>query len=322
MSFCYRRGALSRVARHLDQHLHDHHAASYYSLFRPTTYTSYTLTPFNNSPAEDLFRQFQPLNLNRFFRLWDNSWQEGEKENNNNRQQSNTQDNKENSAANSSSSTSNSNNTNSLQPQRHRHHLHRYRHPHSHHHPFDALANFWSPFGSFPAPSIVPSITLNLYSTPTSYQIQAELPGVKKDEIVISVEKGTLTIEAEKKEERGNKSNNVNNNSNIGNVKAGNAQMESNNPTSNDAPSSTSSSSSSLPSSSSSSSSSPSSASAENEVEDLYVESHYGKVTRSVSLPDDAAFDGLTAKYEDGVIKIEIPRKQIPKEEKKIVQLQ
>lgn len=39
-----------------------------------------------------------------------------------------------------------------------------------------------------------------------------------------------------------------------------------------------------------------------------HVESFYGRVERSVQLPEDAKVDELTAHYENGILKIEIPR--------------
>jgi len=53
-----------------------------------------------------------------------------------------------------------------------------------------------------------------------------------------------------------------------------------------------------------------------------YIESTYGHVERSFTLPDDAQLDKLAAKYEDGVIKITIPRAQQNKPEKQRIQLQ
>ena len=41
-----------------------------------------------------------------------------------------------------------------------------------------------------------------------------------------------------------------------------------------------------------------------------HVESFYGHISRSITLPDDCAADGMSAKYEDGVLKIVIPRLQ------------
>jgi len=327
MSFYSRHRALSRLARQLDHQLHDHHIASY-SLFRPTTYTNYTLSPFHISPVEDLFRPFQ----SSIFKFLDNEWdvreikqkknrKQTEAETENNKNQATTQERESGKVEGDKGELIGGNNQSTLQsthPHHQSHNLSRFPLSRYNRHPFDSP--FFSSF-PFPYSSIVPSITLNLYSTPSNYQIKAELPGVKKEEIVISVEKGILTIEAERKEEKGDKQriSQENNNKDNSSTDINDAKEKASSTSEN----LSSSSSSSL--SSNSSSESPLNAVSPNgdePVEDIYVESHYGKVTRSVSLPDDASFDGLTAKYENGVIKIEIPRKQIPKEKKTIVQLQ
>jgi len=53
-----------------------------------------------------------------------------------------------------------------------------------------------------------------------------------------------------------------------------------------------------------------------------YIESVYGQVQRSFTLPEDVDASGLTAKYEDGVIKIHIPRTPQQKTQKQRISLQ
>jgi len=53
-----------------------------------------------------------------------------------------------------------------------------------------------------------------------------------------------------------------------------------------------------------------------------YIESVYGQVQRSFTLPEDVDAGGLTAKYEDGVIKIHIPRIPQQKTQKQRISLQ
>lgn len=310
---------LSRVMRQI-AHEHDNHVANYYNQYHPSSFS-----PF--SPAfDDLFfsRRGGSNVLNKFFRAIDSQFENPIYQHQ--QQQSNKKDKHREARDNANTSTVTSNNssqskaatvkgsnTGSVQ---------RYQNPFSPS-PFSSL---WSPFFSnFPSHfnPILPSITLNVYSTPTNYQIEAELPGVKKEEIVITVEKGTLTIEAERKEERDNRRKNVapSTNTSIPNAtqSTGNG-----NPMENNASDATATSA----AASNSSGSNGGSVEAKNwnenedEIEELHVESQYGKVSRSISLPDDAVFDNMTAKYENGVIKIEVPRKQLPKDEKKIVQLQ
>jgi hypothetical protein len=53
-----------------------------------------------------------------------------------------------------------------------------------------------------------------------------------------------------------------------------------------------------------------------------YIESTYGQIQRSFTLPEDVEPSGLTAKYEDGVIKIHIPRLQTKQSNKQTITLQ
>jgi len=53
-----------------------------------------------------------------------------------------------------------------------------------------------------------------------------------------------------------------------------------------------------------------------------YIESVYGQVQRSFTLPEDVDAGGLSAKYEDGVIKIHIPRIPQQKAQRQRISLQ
>jgi HSP20 family molecular chaperone IbpA len=148
-------------------------------------------------------------------------------------------------------------------------------------------------------------MTVDITSTPTSYSVHAAVPGLKKEDINITVDDGVLTIEAERKETRG-------------------GQKE---PTSSSTSSTQSAEEKTGEEKTAGTEGSPSStASPTTEVdEDVnyhHVESFYGRVTRSIQLPDDARVDELTAKYEDGVIKIEVPRKKEQRKEAKKIQIQ
>ena len=85
------------------------------------------------------------------------------------------------------------------------------------------------------------------------YYLEIDLPGVKKENIDISVNDGVLTISGERKLEKKEEKENY-----------------------------------------------------------VKIESFFGRFERSFKLPPDADLDNIEAKYEDGVLKIFIPKKQKP----------
>ena len=89
------------------------------------------------------------------------------------------------------------------------------------------------------------------------YYLEVDLPGVKKEDIEISVNEGVLTISGERKLEK-------------------------------------------------------------KEEKDNYtrIESFFGRFERAFKLPADADLDNIDAKYENGVLKIFIPRKSKPEGKK------
>ena len=89
------------------------------------------------------------------------------------------------------------------------------------------------------------------------YYLEVDLPGVKKEDIEISVNEGILTISGERKLEK-------------------------------------------------------------KEEKDNYtrIESFFGRFERAFKLPNDADLDNIDAKYENGVLKIFIPRKAKPEGKK------
>ena len=219
-----------------------------------------------------------------------------------------------------------------------RHSNRRHRH-HHHHHPLSLFSPFDSLFASspfFPASSYQPlEISVDLYSTPTAYQVNAAIPGVRKEDIKLTVEDGVLTIEAERREERGRP------------AKAASSTAA----TSTAAPAD--STAAAAPSEqktvevevkADSTTSQPAAANAatetkaqqdtqpqqqvdeqqqeEDDVAVHHVESYYGRVQRSLTLPDDVNVDGLTAKYEDGVLRIELPRLEEKRQQVKQINIQ
>ena len=89
------------------------------------------------------------------------------------------------------------------------------------------------------------------------YHLEIDLPGVKKENIEISVNDGILTISGERKLERKEEKENY-----------------------------------------------------------TRIESFFGRFERSFKLPADADADAIEAKYEDGVLKLYIPRRQKPEGKK------
>ena len=89
------------------------------------------------------------------------------------------------------------------------------------------------------------------------YYLEIDLPGVKKENIEISVNDGILTVAGERKLEKKEEKENY-----------------------------------------------------------TRIESFFGRFERSFKLPADADLDNIDAKYEDGVLKIFIPRKQKPEGKK------
>ena len=87
--------------------------------------------------------------------------------------------------------------------------------------------------------------------TSEGYFLEIDLPGVKKENIEISVNDGVLTISGERKLEKKEESENY-----------------------------------------------------------TRIESFFGRFERAFKLPADADLENIEAKYEDGVLKIFIPRKQ------------
>ena len=203
----------------------------------------------------------------------------------------------------------------------HRHHRHH--HGHYHHHPLSLFSPFdsllASPFIAQPSYQPQPlEISVDLYSTPSAYQVAAAIPGVRKEDIKLTVEDGVLTIEAERKEERGRPTNTttassssststpptatasdttvgtlqadgVDANTVVAETKAQQQQQE---------------------------------AEEEDDVSVHHVESYYGRVQRSLSLPEDVDVEGLTARYEDGVLRIELPRIEEKKQQAKQINIQ
>lgn len=102
------------------------------------------------------------------------------------------------------------------------------------------------------------SIKIEVKENGDNIVVQAEMPGVRKDDIDISIDRNVLTIRAEI------------------------SQYD---------------------------------ADAEND-KILHSERYYGSVQRSLSLPSDVAADKVTASYEDGILKLVLPKQTSDKTRK------
>ncbi|MBX3242499.1 MAG: Hsp20/alpha crystallin family protein [Chitinophagaceae bacterium] len=102
--------------------------------------------------------------------------------------------------------------------------------------------NFWQPFSKVP---------VNIHETKDAYHLEVNVPGLKKEDIKISVDKDLLTISYEKKEETNNE-----------------------------------------------------------DYKTIRREFSYEGFTRSFSLSDKINADAIQAKYEDGILKVHVPKKE------------
>lgn len=177
----------------------------------------------------------------------------------------------------------------------------------------------------------VPSMDMqvDMFSTPQKYSVHACVPGVDKKDINITVDDHVLTIQAERREHHATQSA-PRGGTNIGMAssspkpgmagdkpgmgagqqgqqgqagqagQAGGAGMKEEEKYGKE-----------------------SGSGMENEeVNWHHVESFYGIVSRRVQLPEDAKVDELMARYEDGIIKIDVPRTQEKKQQGRKVELQ
>ena len=99
------------------------------------------------------------------------------------------------------------------------------------------------------------SPAVNISETPTGYVVEVAAPGMNKEDFKIEVEKGTLTIKSEKKEEKNDENNRY-----------------------------------------------------------TRKEFSYSSFSRSFTMPDHVNADAITAEYDKGVLKIQLPKKEEAKQ--------
>jgi len=100
---------------------------------------------------------------------------------------------------------------------------------------------------------------INVSETDKEYQIDADLPGVKKEDINVEYVDNTLTIRAERKEENEEKNKNYHK-----------------------------------------------------------LESFFGTFSRSIKLPRSVDYDKVEAKYDNGILKIKLPKSEKERNKNKI----
>ena len=172
--------------------------------------------------------------------------------------------------------------------------------------PLSLMAPFNSATSLLSPRAVLPSMSVDLLSSDVEYTVHASVPGVAKQDLKVTVEDGVLTIEAERRGEtrhsRGTNSSSSN----------GSQQQQSTG-----SPSSTTTTTEDNKHEQKAATPAASTDSAPMESDDNdswpqyhHMESFYGHISRSITLPDDCHTDGMSAKYEDGVLKIHIPRLQ------------
>jgi HSP20 family protein len=111
------------------------------------------------------------------------------------------------------------------------------------------VETFFEDFGLGLNQDSVWSPTVDVVETKESYEVKAEVPGIKKEDIRVSLEHGVLTLKGEKKQEHETNKKNVHK-----------------------------------------------------------IERLYGKFERSFRLPEGIKAEGIKAKYDKGVLTIDIPK--------------
>jgi len=165
----------------------------------------------------------------------------------------------------------------------------------------------------------MPDMTVDMFTSPTAYDVHAHCAGIDKKDINITIEGNVLNIQAERKQVKKESSKSPSSKAQI-------TEEKTNTPSSAQQESKTASSSS--PGSTGNNTSTNSNKKSNADMSDSdeghysYIESVYGQVQRSFTLPEDVDAGGLSAKYEDGVIKIHIPRIPQQKAQRQRISLQ
>lgn len=68
--------------------------------------------------------------------------------------------------------------------------------------PFAEFAPLWKDFAMASVPEPEPMMRMDVTQTPTGYVMKAELPGIAKEDIAVSIDGNTVTVSAETKREK------------------------------------------------------------------------------------------------------------------------
>ena len=188
--------------------------------------------------------------------------------------------------------------------------------------PLSLLSSFSPAASLLSSGAVLPSMSVDMSSTDAEYRVHASVPGVSKADLRVTVEDGVLTIEAERREETTHSGSGGRQGNNNGNSITQQAQQSagSRSATTSDSADeeqreektdNTTTSSTTTPAAATQ----PDGAAMETEDDSSspvyhHVESFYGHISRAITLPDDCNTDGMAARYEDGVLRISIPRVQ------------
>jgi len=117
--------------------------------------------------------------------------------------------------------------------------------------------------------SMIPRVRVDLISQPDKYVVEAELPGMEKDDIQLSIRDGVLELSGHKKKEQEERKEDPN-----------------------------------------------------SQVQYIRRERAFGSFSRSVRLPADAGEKDINAKFNNGILTVNIPREKKPAQKKGSIQIQ
>lgn len=172
-------------------------------------------------------------------------------------------------------------------------------------------------FGSFNMPS-APQMSLDMYSDSKAYHLSASVPGVKKEDISVRVDDGMLIIQAERKVERKSDKPPAKAAASGKSKDTKGAEMSASDSSASEPKDSEAS----VQAADKSGSDVQVSKDKTDDMEFHFMESSYGLVERSIALPEDCDVDKLSAKYENGVLEIDLPRLAEPKPSGKTINIE
>lgn len=160
----------------------------------------------------------------------------------------------------------------------------------------------------------MPEMTVDMFSTPTDYTVHASVPGINKKDISVTIEDGNvLRIEAERREERRERLPAAQSSPQARIKGTEQKQQESKEEQKEQQ----------MPDSSSAMQTESTDNKTDNdELKYHHIESYYGHVERRLQLPDDVDLERMTARHENGVLKITLPRVPEKKQQGRKIEVQ